>query len=317
MFARSATNISASTLAPDWPNFSTTINTRFSIATSPRLTPWSLLTWRPIPPASGKRNRHRTERCHRECPRQTERPLRDRELDGIFFHRRKHGSSGWRGHHARHWEGSRNSHADHHRFRLGLARMMEGVISLMQLAKISAALARLDAAGIPYISVLTDPTTGGVTASFAMLGDLNIAEPGALIGFAGPRVIEQTIRREVAPRLPALRISPGARNARRRGPTQGSERLHRARARFFLPGSPLVAIGWTSWNFWRPSLSGGKWTSGVGGGRAASDAQASPSRKCSWNDLREIRQAGRAGLLFVPRHARTGTFVRSCLSGKL
>ena len=77
--------------------------------------------------------------------------------------------------------------------------MMEGVISLMQLAKISAALARLDAAGVPYISVLTDPTTGGVTASFAMLGDLNIAEPGALIGFAGPRVIEQTIRQKLPP----------------------------------------------------------------------------------------------------------------------
>ena len=76
----------------------------------------------------------------------------------------------------------------------GGARMMEGVISLMQLAKISAALARLDEAKVPYISLLTDPTTGGVTASFAMLGDLNIAEPGALIGFAGPRVIEQTIR---------------------------------------------------------------------------------------------------------------------------
>jgi acetyl-CoA carboxylase carboxyl transferase subunit beta len=79
----------------------------------------------------------------------------------------------------------------------GGARMMEGVISLMQLAKISAALARLDKAKIPYISVLTDPTTGGVTASFAMLGDLNIAEPGALIGFAGPRVIEQTIRQKL------------------------------------------------------------------------------------------------------------------------
>jgi acetyl-CoA carboxylase carboxyl transferase subunit beta len=76
----------------------------------------------------------------------------------------------------------------------GGARMMEGAVSLMQMAKISAALARLDDAGVPYISVLTDPTTGGVTASYAMLGDLNIAEPGALIGFAGPRVIEQTIR---------------------------------------------------------------------------------------------------------------------------
>ena len=79
----------------------------------------------------------------------------------------------------------------------GGARMMEGVVSLMQLAKISAALARLDEAHVPYISVLTDPTTGGVTASFAMLGDLNIAEPGALIGFAGPRVIEQTIRQKL------------------------------------------------------------------------------------------------------------------------
>jgi len=75
--------------------------------------------------------------------------------------------------------------------------MMEGVVSLMQLAKISAALARMDDARVPYISVLTDPTTGGVTASFAMLGDLNIAEPGALIGFAGPRVIEQTIRQKL------------------------------------------------------------------------------------------------------------------------
>ena len=79
----------------------------------------------------------------------------------------------------------------------GGARMMEGVVSLMQLAKISAALARMDSARVPYISVLTDPTTGGVTASFAMLGDLNIAEPGALIGFAGPRVIEQTIRQKL------------------------------------------------------------------------------------------------------------------------
>jgi acetyl-CoA carboxylase carboxyl transferase subunit beta len=79
----------------------------------------------------------------------------------------------------------------------GGARMMEGAISLMQLAKISAALALLDELRVPYISVLTDPTTGGVTASFAMLGDLNIAEPGALIGFAGPRVIEQTIRQKL------------------------------------------------------------------------------------------------------------------------
>jgi acetyl-CoA carboxylase carboxyl transferase subunit beta len=79
----------------------------------------------------------------------------------------------------------------------GGARMQEGAISLMQMAKISAALAMLDDARLPFISVLTDPTTGGVTASFAMLGDLNIAEPGALIGFAGPRVIEQTIRQKL------------------------------------------------------------------------------------------------------------------------
>jgi acetyl-CoA carboxylase carboxyl transferase subunit beta len=79
----------------------------------------------------------------------------------------------------------------------GGARMMEGALSLMQMAKISAALARLDRARLPYISILTDPTTGGVTASFAMLGDVNVAEPRALIGFAGPRVIEQTIRQKL------------------------------------------------------------------------------------------------------------------------
>lgn len=76
----------------------------------------------------------------------------------------------------------------------GGARMQEGALSLMQMAKICGALARLEQAGVPFISILTDPTTGGVTASYAMLGDLNIAEPRALIGFAGPRVIEQTIR---------------------------------------------------------------------------------------------------------------------------
>jgi acetyl-CoA carboxylase carboxyl transferase subunit beta len=79
----------------------------------------------------------------------------------------------------------------------GGARMQEGAVSLMQMAKVSAALMRLDESGLPYISVLTDPTTGGVTASFAMLGDLNIGEPGALIGFAGPRVIEQSIRQKL------------------------------------------------------------------------------------------------------------------------
>jgi acetyl-CoA carboxylase carboxyl transferase subunit beta len=79
----------------------------------------------------------------------------------------------------------------------GGARMMEGALSLMQMGKICAALGRLDRAGLPYISILTDPTTGGVTASFAMLGDLNLAEPKALIGFAGPRVIEQTIKQKL------------------------------------------------------------------------------------------------------------------------
>jgi acetyl-CoA carboxylase carboxyl transferase subunit beta len=79
----------------------------------------------------------------------------------------------------------------------GGARMQEGAVSLMQLGKISAALMLLDKAQVPFISLMTDPTTGGVTASFAMLGDLNIAEPGALIGFAGPRVIEQTIRQKL------------------------------------------------------------------------------------------------------------------------
>jgi len=79
----------------------------------------------------------------------------------------------------------------------GGARMMEGALSLMQMAKISGALARLSRARLPYVSVLTDPTTGGVTASFAMLGDVNVAEPKALIGFAGPRVIEQTIRQKL------------------------------------------------------------------------------------------------------------------------
>jgi acetyl-CoA carboxylase carboxyl transferase subunit beta len=76
----------------------------------------------------------------------------------------------------------------------GGARMQEGILSLMQMGKVSAALARLGSARVPYIAILTDPTTGGVTASFAMLGDVNMAEPKALIGFAGPRVIEQTIR---------------------------------------------------------------------------------------------------------------------------
>lgn len=79
----------------------------------------------------------------------------------------------------------------------GGARMQEGIYSLMQMAKTSAVLARLHEAGVPFVSVLTNPTTGGVTASFSMLGDVNLAEPGALIGFAGPRVIEETIKQEL------------------------------------------------------------------------------------------------------------------------
>ena len=75
--------------------------------------------------------------------------------------------------------------------------MQEGIVSLMQMAKTSAALGRHGKAGLPYVSILTDPTTGGVTASFAMLGDIILAEPGALIGFAGPRVIEQTIKQKL------------------------------------------------------------------------------------------------------------------------
>ena len=103
--------------------------------------------------------------------------------------------------------------------------MQEGAISLMQMAKISAALMRLDEARVPYISVLTDPTTGGVTASFAMLGDLNIAEPGALIGFAGPRVIEQTIRQKLPEGFQTQRVSAGAWLPRRGREAHRNERL--------------------------------------------------------------------------------------------
>ncbi len=107
----------------------------------------------------------------------------------------------------------------------GGARMMEGAISLMQMSKISAALARLDEVRKPYISVLTDPTTGGVTASFAMLGDLNIAEPGALIGFAGPRVIEQTIRQKLPAGIPARGVPASPRHAGRYRSAQGVKEL--------------------------------------------------------------------------------------------
>jgi acetyl-CoA carboxylase carboxyl transferase subunit beta len=111
----------------------------------------------------------------------------------------------------------------------GGARMMEGVLSLMQLAKISAALARLDEARVPYISVLADPTTGGVTASFAMLGDLNIGEPGAQIGFAGPRVIEQTIRQKLPPSFQRSEF------------LQRAESVHRARVGFYDAGAECTA----------------------------------------------------------------------------
>ena len=113
------------------------------------------------------------------------------------------------------------------------ARMMEGAVSLMQLAKVSSALARLDEARVPFISVLTDPTTGGVTASYAMLGDLNIAEPGALIGFAGPRVIEQTIRQKLPEGFQTAEflLEHGFLDAD--GSPQGIEALHRAGARLF------------------------------------------------------------------------------------
>ena len=125
--------------------------------------------------------------------------------------------------------------------------MMEGALSLMQMAKVSAALARLDARALPFISVLTDPTTGGVTASFAMLGDLNMAEPKALIGFAGPRVIEQTIRQKLPEGFQRSRVPARARHARsgRRSPrherdTGARPAVHARRAR---SGHEPVAVG--------------------------------------------------------------------------
>ncbi len=105
----------------------------------------------------------------------------------------------------------------------GGARMQEGAVSLMQMAKISAALMRLDEARIPYISVLTDPTTGGVTASFAMLGDFNISEPGALIGFAGAARDRADDSSEIAGRVPARRVSGEAWHVGRRGATRRHE----------------------------------------------------------------------------------------------
>ena len=117
--------------------------------------------------------------------------------DGAALYRRQHGVGGGRDDHARDRAIDRGEQPLMIVSASGGARMQEGAVSLMQMAKISAGLMRLDEARLPYISILTDPTTGGVTASYAMLGDLNIAEPGALIGFAGPRVIEQTIRQKL------------------------------------------------------------------------------------------------------------------------
>ena len=119
----------------------------------------------------------------------------------------------------------------------GGARMQEGILSLMQMGKVSAALARLAAARIPYVSVLTDPTTGGVTASFAMLGDVNVAEPKALIGFAGPRVIEQTIRQTLPEGFQRSRVPAGPRLRRPRRPAARDARDARARAAAAPDGS--------------------------------------------------------------------------------
>ena len=121
---------------------------------------------------------------------------------------------------------------------------MEGTLSLMQMAKISAALARLDRARLPYISVLTDPTTGGVTASFAMLGDLNIAEPKALIGFAGPRVIEQTIRQKLPEGFQRSEFLARTRHARsRRGSPRTEVDVGTARCASCGPTSCGVSRG--------------------------------------------------------------------------
>ena len=127
----------------------------------------------------------------------------------------------------------------------GGARMMEGTLSLMQMAKISAALARLDRAQLPYVSVLTDPTTGGVTASFAMLGDLNVAEPRALIGFAGPRVIEQTIRQTLPEGFQRSEFLLRPRHARRGGRSAGAEEP--AVAGVPVHGSDAAAQGRSGW----------------------------------------------------------------------
>jgi acetyl-CoA carboxylase carboxyl transferase subunit beta len=112
----------------------------------------------------------------------------------------------------------------------GGARMQEGLLSLLQMSKTSAALARLAAARLPFVSVLTDPTTGGVSASLAMLGDLNVAEPRALIGFAGPRVIQQTVRETLPEGLPAQRVPARARRHRHDRRPARAAAAHRRRA---------------------------------------------------------------------------------------
>ena len=148
--------------------------------------------------------------------------------------------------------------------------MQEGALSLMQMAKISAALAVLDKKAIPYISVLTNPTTGGVTASFAMLGDLNIAEPGALIGFAGPACHRTNDSPEAARRLPAGGVSGGTRHGRRHRVPQGSQSLHR---HFPAPLQQMITV--------------------VGGGLAGSEAAwqiASRGIKVRLFEMRPVRR---------------------------
>ena len=120
--------------------------------------------------------------------------------------------------------------------------MQEGILSLMQLPRTTVAVDRLKEAGLPYIVVLTNPTTGGVTASYAMLGDVHLAEPGALIGFAGPRVIEQTIREKLPRGLPARRISDGARHGRHGGVAARTASDHRAAAEDLLKSPVRDAI---------------------------------------------------------------------------
>ncbi len=164
-----------------------------------------------------KRYKDRVKRLDQEIGVERRRPLRNRKDQE---ERHRHRMHGFRVHRRKHGIGRRRkiSRAVDKAYRTktpliiisssGGARMMEAAYSLMQMAKTSAKLARLSDAHVPYISIMTDPTTGGVTASYAMLGDIQIAEPGALIGFAGPRVIKQTIGKDL-PRISKIRICPG------------------------------------------------------------------------------------------------------------